>query len=108
MSVYLSDAEREIIAALAEHAEIEPGSRCPVCNHRRNRPRKNDSPDTKQIRITLPVDRMEWAEEAFDALQQVVGADPYSYPRGALLEAMLILAGQQREQLTSLFQGDGS
>ena len=86
----------------------EPGERCALCNRRRNKPRQEDSPDTKELRIKLPAERMEWAEEAFDALQQVVGADPYSYPRGSLLEAMLILAGQQREQLRSLFEGDGS
>lgn len=105
MTVYLSEAEREAIATLAGAAEIEPGTRCPCCNGRKNKPRQNDSPDTKEIRIKLPAERMEWAEEAFDALQQVVGADPYSYPRGALLEAMLVLAGQQREQLRSLFEG---
>jgi hypothetical protein len=48
---------------------------------------------------------MEWAEEAFDALQQVVGADPYSYPRGQILEALLVIGGQQREQLKAYFEG---
>lgn len=107
MTVYLSESEREAIESLAA-ALPEPGTRCPTCHRRVNKPRQNDSPDTKELRIKLPAERMEWAEEAFDALQQTVGADPYSYPRGALLEAMLILAGQQREQLRSLFQGDGS
>ncbi len=101
--VFLSDAEREAIAALAE-AAVEPGSRCPTCNRRVNKPRQSESPDTKEIRLRLPAERAEWAEEAFDALQQVVGADPYSYPRGRIFEALLLLGGQQREQLRELFQ----
>ena len=84
----------------------EPGERCVVCNRRRNKPRQDSSPDTKEMRIKLPTDRMQWAEEAFDALQQVVGADPYSYPRGQILEALLLLGGQQREQLKAYFAGE--
>jgi hypothetical protein len=107
VTVYLSDSERETIQALASHLP-EPGTRCPVCQRRINKPRKDDSPETREIRIKLPSERMEWAEEALDALQQVVGTDPYSYPRGSIFEALLILGGQQREQLRSLFQGDGA
>ena len=44
-------------------------------------------------------------EEAFDALQEVTGVDPYSYPKGVLLEALLVLGGQQREQLRLYFKG---
>lgn len=84
----------------------EPGERCLCCNRRVNKPRTDESPASKQIRITLPVDRAEWAAEAFDALQEVVGADPYSYPRGAILEALLILGGQEREELKRYFNGD--
>jgi len=105
MSVYLSDAERETIEALATLAGPEPGERCALCNRRRNKPRQDTSPDTKEIRIKLPNERMEWVEEAFDALQEVVGADPYSYPRGQILEALLLLGGQQREQLKAYFEG---
>jgi hypothetical protein len=102
--VYLSEAEQEAIAVLADYLP-EPGTRCPTCHRRVNKPRQTDSPDTREMRIKLPTERMEWAEEAFDALQQVVGADPYSYPRGAILEAMLVIAGQQREQLKAYFEG---
>lgn len=86
-------------------APPEPGERCQLCNRRRNKKVQSDSPDTKQIRITLPADEMESVEEAFDTLQEVVGADPYSYPRGQILKAMLVLAGQQREQLKAYFEG---
>ena len=106
--VILSEHELETIRALAQLAAPEPGERCQLCNRRRNKPRQDESPETSEIRVKLPTERKEWAEEAFDILQQVVGADPYSYPRGALLEAMLVLAGQHREQLRSLFNGDGS
>ena len=105
--VFLSDAERDTIATLA-NAAVEPGTRCPCCNRRVNKPRKKDSPDTSEIRVKLPVERKEWAAEAFDILQQVVGADPHSYPRGSLLEAMLVLAGQHREELRELFKGEGA
>ena len=107
MTVYLSDSERETIEALAQHLP-EPGTRCPTCHRRVNKPRQDDSPDTKEMRIKLPVERMEWAEEAFDALQEVVGADPYSYPRGRILEALLVIGGQHREDLRILFEGDGA
>jgi len=102
--VYLSDAEREAIETLAAHLP-EPGTRCPACQRRVNKPRQDSSPDTREMRIKLPTERMEWAEEAFDALQQVVGADPYSYPRGQILEALLVIGGQQREQLKAYFEG---
>ena len=92
--------------AFEEFFPPEPGERCLCCNRRLNKPRTDESPATKQIRITLPMDRVEWAEEAFDALQQVVGADPYSYPRGRILEALLVLGGQEREALRAYFNGD--
>jgi hypothetical protein len=105
--VFLTDEERETIASLAAHS-VEPGTRCPCCNRRVNKPRTDESPETSEIRVKLPAERKEWAEEAFDILQQVVGADPYSYPRGALLEALLVLGGQHREELRILFDGDGA
>ena len=105
--VTFSEAELEAIEVLAEY--VPPaGTRCPTCHRRVNKPRQDDSPDTKEMRIKLPVERMEWAEEAFDALQEVVGADPYSYPRGRILEALLVIGGQQREELRVLFEGDGA
>lgn len=104
MSVYLSDSEREAIEALAAHLP-EPGTRCPTCRRRVNKPRKDDSPVTREIRIKLPTERMEAVEEAFDALQEVTGVDPYSYPKGVLLEALLLLGGQHREELAEYFGG---
>ena len=101
--VVLSQAKVEVIDILAAHAPA-PGERCPCCQRRRNKPRQSESPDTKEIRLRLPAERAEWAEEAFDALQEAVGADPYSYPRGRIFEALLLLGGQQREQLRELFQ----
>jgi len=101
--VVLSQAEQDAIEVLAGYLP-EPGSRCHHFNRRRNKPRQSESPDTKEIRLRLPAERAEWAEDAFDGLQQVVGADPYSYPRGRIFEALLVLGGQHREQLRELFQ----
>lgn len=84
----------------------EPGERCLLCNRRRNKPRSDESPTTKEIRVRLPVDRMEPVEEAFDALQELTGVDPYSYPKGTLLEALLVLGSQHREELELFFKGD--
>ena len=82
----------------------EPGERCQVCNRRRNKPRQGDSPTARELRIKLPADRMESVEEALDALQEVTGADPHSYPKGSLLEALLVLGGQHREELRTYFK----
>lgn len=87
-------------------APPEAGERCVTCGRRRNKPRKSASPSTRQIRITLPTDRMESVEEAFDALQEITGIDPYSYPKGTLLEALLLLGGQHREELAQHFRGE--
>jgi hypothetical protein len=84
----------------------QPGERCELCNRRRNKKRTEESPSVRRLAISLPADRMEPVEEGFDALQQVVGADPYSYPRGTLLEALLVLGGQHREELARYFNGD--
>lgn len=104
MSIEISAAEREVIESLA-NLTVEPGTRCPVCNRRVNKPRKETSPDAREMRIKLPSDRMEWLEEALDTLQQYVGADPYSYPRGALVEAVVQLGIQQREEVKAYFKG---
>jgi hypothetical protein len=82
-----------------------PGERCELCNRRVNKKRTEESPEVRRLAISLPADRMEPVEEGFDALQQVVGADPYSYPRGTLLEALLVLGGQHREELARYFNG---
>ena len=92
-------------AALSEAFAPKPGERCKLCNRRRNKPRQNDSPVTREIRIKLPTERMEAVEEAFDAMQEVTGVDPYSYPKGVLLEALLVLGGQHREELAAYFGG---
>ena len=86
----------------------QPGERCLLCNRRRNKPRQETSPDSREMRIRLPAERMEWLEEALDTLQEFVGADPYSYPRGSLVEAVVTLGIQQREFVKAYFDGDGS
>lgn len=84
----------------------QPGERCPTCRRRVNKPRKESSPAVRELRVKLPSDRMESVEEAFDALQEITGVDPYSYPKGTLLEVLLLLGGQHREELAAHFRGD--
>jgi len=98
----LSEAELEAIETLAELA-IEPGTRCPTCHRRVNKPRKDDSPPVKEVRFRGPTDLIEALEEGLDALQEFSGIDPYSYPRARLLEALLALGAQQREELKTHF-----
>lgn len=94
-------AEPEV---LVEVIEIKPGERCPTCNRRRNKPRQKTTPEARKINAgLLPQERAEWLEEALDALQEVCGADPLSYPRGTLIEALAVLGGQHREELKELF-----
>jgi hypothetical protein len=106
VTVYLTESERKTIEALAAASQVEPGTRCPTCNRRVNKPRTEESPSVREIRIRLPEDRIEPVEEAFDALQEITGVDPYSYPKGTLLEALLLLGGQHREELAAHFRGE--
>ena len=84
----------------------QPGERCLLCDRRRNKKRSENEPaKTVRVVFTLPADRAEPVEEAIDALQEAVGADPHSYPKGHLLEALLVLGAQQREELAAYFNG---
>jgi hypothetical protein len=90
---------------MSELAPPEPGERCQLCNRRVNKKRTDESPRTVRVVFTLPADRAEPVEEGIDALQEVVGADPHSYPKGHLLEALVVLGAQHREDLKSYFNG---
>lgn len=105
MTVFLSEAEREAIQVLAAHT-VEPGTRCPTCHRRVNKPRQEDSPAVREVRFRGPTDLIEALEEHLDALQEFTGIDPYSYPRARLLEALIALGAQQREELKAHFEGD--
>lgn len=102
--VYLSESEREAIEALAAHLP-EPGTRCPACHRRINKPRQNDSPEVREVRLRGPADLVESVEDLFDTLQEYTGVDPYTYPRIKLVEALLVLGVQQREQIKAHFEG---
>jgi hypothetical protein len=101
--VFFTEAELEAIETLASFVP-SPGTRCPTCHRRVNKPRKEDSPVVKEVRFRGPTDLVEAAEEGLDALQEYVGIDPYSYPRIKLLEALLALGASQREQLRAFFE----
>jgi len=86
----------------------EPGERCLCCNRRVNKLRQDTSPETSEIRFKLPVDRKELVEDGLDSLQEYIGADPYSYPRGDILEKLVVLGIQHREELRAHYNGDSS
>ena len=85
----------------------EPGERCVLCNRRRNKPRKDDSPTTSEVRLRGPADIVEDTAEHLDILQEYVGIDPYSYPRLKLVSALLALGARHREELREHFVGEG-
>lgn len=105
MSVTFTEAELEAIEVLANTAfVVEPGTRCPVCHRRANRPKQDDSPPVREVRFRGPTDIVESVEEGFDALQEFTHVDPYAFPRIRLLEALLALGAQQREQVRAYFE----
>jgi len=104
-TVTFSEAELEAIEVLAEY--VPPaGTRCPTCHRRVNKPRQDDSPAVREVRFRGPSDRVDAAEEGLDALQEFTKVDPYSYPRIELLEKLLALGAQHREELRSYFEGE--
>jgi len=102
MTLILSEAEREAIEVLASYV-VEPGERCPVCHRRRNRERTDDSPPVKEVRFRGPTDLIEALEEHLDVLQEWAQIDPYAYPRARLLEALIVLGAQHREEIRAHF-----
>lgn len=92
--------------ALVPLREPAPGERCMVCHRRRNKERKATTPEVKRVMAKLPPDRAEALAEGLDNLQEYVGMDGLSYPRGTLLEYLLILGAQHREELRAHFGGE--
>ncbi len=101
---YQNNEAGHIVVEMVHARPPEPGERCPVCDHRKPKPRTYTSPDTKRIVAALPPDRAEALTGALDALQAYVGADGESYPRGVILELLVIIGGQQREELRRYFE----
>lgn len=85
---------------------MEPGTRCPTCHRRVNKPRKEDSPAVREVRFRGPADQVDTTEENLDILQEYTGIDPYSFPRITLLDALLALGARHREELREHFNGD--
>jgi len=102
--VILSATEAQAIAVLADYLP-EPGTRCALCHRRVNKPRQDDSPAVREMRFRGPNDLIEPLEEGIDVLQEFTGVDPYAYPRARLLEALLVLGAQHREELKAYFEG---
>lgn len=105
MTVYLTEAEVEAIKVLANHT-VEPGTRCPTCHRRVNKPRQEDSPTVREVRLRGPADLVEDVEEHLDILQEFTGIDPYTYPRLKLTSALLALGARHREELREHFNGE--
>lgn len=92
------------LPVVSHPAAPEPGQRCPTCDERKPKPRKSTSPTTKRSIAVGPPDRVDSLNELLENLQVVVGADPASYPRLTLLEAMAVVAGlHHREELIEAF-----
>lgn len=105
MNVVFSEAELEAIEVLANYA-LEPGTRCPLCHRRHNKPRQATTPEARKVKAgTLPEERAAAVDEGLDVLQEYVGADAHSYPRGSLVEALLALGAAEREELRRYFEG---
>ncbi len=100
----LSQSELDAIVVLADYLP-QPGTRCPTCNRRVNKPRSEDSPSVREMRFRGPNDLIDPLEEGIDALQEFTRVDPYAYPRARLLEALLVLGAQHREELKAYFEG---
>ena len=80
-----------------------PGERCNLCDRRVPRPRKSTSPESRRLVVTLPPERAASVEEGLENLQAFIGADSTAYPRGTMLELLLLLGGQHREELRRYF-----
>lgn len=101
----MTTVEQELVELL-DMTPPEPGERCQLCNRRRNKKRTSEEPTTRKVTFVLPADRADPVEEGLDALQELVGADGHSYPKGHLLEALVVLGAQHREDLATYFNGE--
>jgi hypothetical protein len=101
--VVFTDAELRAIEALAEYA-LTPGTRCPLCHRRMNRTKTREAPETREMRLRGPSEVVEAVEEGFDNLQEYAGVDPYGFPRIRLMEYLLALGAQHREELKAHFE----
>lgn len=60
-----------------DHAEIEPGTKCPTCNRRVNHKKKKDSPEsTKVFSVRAPLDLASDLDELWEPVAAQYGIDP--------------------------------
>ena len=64
-----------------------------------NRTKTKEAPESKEMRLRGPVDVVEAVDEGYDNLQEYVGLDAKGYPRIRLMEYLLVLGAQHREEL---------
>ena len=105
MALHLPSSRKVLSPVGVESSDgPEPGERCPTCNRRKAKPRTADSPtELKRWDALGPSERVEAVREGLDYLQEYVGIDPHSYPHLTLLEGLMALGAQQREELRRHF-----
>ena len=87
----------------------EPGTVCDTCHRRVPKKRTDASPATRVVSIgRLPLERQEALSDALKALQDYTGAIHHSYPAGSLLEVLVLIGGQQREEIKAYFDKEAS
>lgn len=84
---------------------VDPGKLCDACGRRVPHPRTDKTPETKVLAFRLPCERKDVLHDGLKSLAAVVGATDGKYPIGTLVEALLLLGGENRERLTALFAG---
>lgn len=83
--------------------DLQPGERCPTCDRRINHPRTSGTPVSKAVQARLPVEEAKTVDEALDNLAAYTGADRRKYPKGRVLQALVMLGGRHREELRAWF-----
>ena len=86
---------------------MNPGDVCPSCERRIPHPRQGSTPDTAVLGVRGPKDRKEALHEGLKALSEFTGATKAKYPLCSLLEMLLVLGSQNREELKDWFEERG-
>jgi hypothetical protein len=72
-----------------------------------NHERQAKTPSSKAVQARLPVEEADALRESIEALAAYTGADAGKYPAGRVMQAAILMAGQQREELKRWFEKRG-
>jgi hypothetical protein len=75
---------------------------CPTCQRRLPKPKTETSPTSKAIQARLPYEEAGDVDAALDALIEYCEVKD-KYPKGRMIQALVILGGSQREELRRWF-----